>query len=220
MCEGGQLVADFVAGTCERPVVPKAASRGLTQTVDGEWVMWAHKIAHRQGAAFMPLSHSVPYPADAVAVCARGGCHRAPDPQCTCGFHALSAPWSGVLLAGRGVAQLEVVLSGRILAFHWAMGGLLYRAERQTVVRVDGPDPEFTPPLPPDDPDGRLERVQAFQPRGSGPVRLQLPAASPAVVEVHDDAGYCQIEAPSPATLDARVLASGLNEGVARSHTA
>jgi hypothetical protein len=206
MCEGGRLLADFVAGTCERPEVPKAARAGLTQTVDGEWVVWAHKIAHRQGATFMPMSHGVPYPADAAARCARGGRHQAPDPRCTCGFHALSSRWPGKLVGGRGVAQLEVVLSGRVLALRWAMGGLLYRAERQTVVRIHDPEPELY--LPPDDPDGRLAPVRISQPRGGGPVRLRLPTAPPPVVELNDDAGYCRIAPPSSATPDPRVLAS------------
>jgi hypothetical protein len=195
MCIGGRLLADFVAGTSERPAVPEVVSVGLTQTVDGQWVVWAHKIAHRQGVNYRPLSHGECYPPDAVAACARGGSHRAPDPRCTCGFHALSSPWPG-LPSGAGVTQLEVALSGRVLAFDWPAGGLLYRGERQTVIRVHEPEPVSM--LPPDDPEGRLARVRAAHPRSGGPLRLRLPRARPPLMELNDDAGYCLLEADPP----------------------
>ena len=92
---------------------------------------------------------------------------------------------------------LTVALSGRVLAFEWRGEGVLWRAERQTVVHVE------RPPLSdrmegalgrlrrPDDPDGRLAAVRAATPRDSGPMRLSLPA-SPTVLQVcHDDAGWC-----------------------------
>jgi hypothetical protein len=196
MCIGGRVIADFVAGACERPTMPEVAVEGLTQTVDGVWVVWAHKIAHRDGANFRPLTQGHSYPPDAVAACARGGRHGAPEPRCTCGFHALSSPWPG-LPAGAGMTELEVVLSGRVLAFEWPAGGLLFRAERQTVIRGAEPEPAFM--FPPDDPEGRLTRVRAGRPCGGGPLRLRLPAALPPVVELRDDAGYCLVGADAPA---------------------
>jgi hypothetical protein len=75
--------------------------------------------------------------------------------------------------------RLDVALSGRILAYEWDEGGVLFRAARQTVVRVHEEDP-----IGP--------RVR--QPRGAGPVQLRLPQASPAEVALVDDAGYCFLE--------------------------
>jgi hypothetical protein len=84
-----------------------------------------------------------------------------------------------------------------VLAFEWAGDGVLWRAERQTVVRVGRlalPDwPEEVPGArrQPDDPDGRLALLPGTTPRGSGPVRLALPASCPVVPVCHDDAGWC-----------------------------
>jgi hypothetical protein len=150
MCEGGRLLAEFVAGANERPAVPDTVSVALTQTMDGAWVVWAHKLAHRRGDMYQPVTKEEPYPADAVAECRRGGAHDAPDPRCTWGFHALSSPWPGLPMAP-AFAQLEVALSGRVLACDWPAGGLLFRAERQTVVRAHEAEPLLAPP--PDDPD-------------------------------------------------------------------
>ncbi len=195
MCEGGRLLADFVAGTATRPVAPQEVSEALVQTTDGAWVVWAHKLAHRRRGMYQPLSHGEPYPLDAVAECSRGGAHRAPDPRCTCGFHALSSPWPRLARA-RGLAELEVVLSGRVLAFDWPAGGLLFRAERQTVVRAS--EIGTSPVTPPDDPDGRLVPRRRALPRGSGPLRLRLPAGPPAAVAVTDDAGFCFLGTDTP----------------------
>jgi hypothetical protein len=90
-----------------------------------------------------------------------------------------------------------VALSGRVLAFEWAGGGVLWRAERQTVVRVGRPAPfDRTAGFRvkrrhPDDPDGRLAIVPAAAPRDSGPVRLNLPVSCPVLPVCHDDAGWC-----------------------------
>jgi hypothetical protein len=106
-------------------------------------------------------------------------------------------------------AALTVALSGRVLAFEWAGEGLLWRAERQTVVHVDWPArsaraARFARPAPfdraaavlgnrrhPDDPDGRPAVVPAATPRDSGPVRLNLPVSPPVLAVCHDDAGWC-----------------------------
>jgi hypothetical protein len=62
------------------------------------------------------------------------------------------------LAATRTAFFLEVVLSGRILTFEWAGGGMLFRAARQTVVRVDTAEQNASQrPAAgrrPDDPDG------------------------------------------------------------------
>lgn len=139
MCIGGRLLADFRAGTCEQPEVPDVVGECLTTTVDGHWVVWAHKVAKPDGDRFRPLVRGACYPADAVAECraifGRGsGRHAAPDPACTCGFHALSRPW---FIQSAGAVCLEVALSGRILAYEWPQQGVLFRAERQTVMRVE-----------------------------------------------------------------------------------
>jgi hypothetical protein len=92
---------------------------------------------------------------------------------------------------------LTVALSGRVLAFEWAGDGVLWRAERQTVVRVGLPavpgrlDEVPASLRPPDDPDGRPALRLASTPRDSGPVRLDLPASCPVTLMRHDDAGWC-----------------------------
>ena len=55
MCRGGRLVADFVAGTSTRPVVPEGIQEHLTVTADGLWVVWAYKLARPSGDLFVPL---------------------------------------------------------------------------------------------------------------------------------------------------------------------
>ena len=140
MCRGDRLVADFVAGTDARPGLPEELEEHLTTTVNGRWVVWAHKLARQAGDLFIPLTGGSGYPADAKARCRFGGAHDAPDPGCTCGFHALSSRRLPGLPAGRGsLTALTVALSGRVLAFEWAGPGVLWRAERQTVVRIERP---------------------------------------------------------------------------------
>jgi len=101
------------------------------------------------------------------------------------------------LPAGRDCTALTVALSGRVLAFKWRGGGVLWRAERQTVVRIDRSGPSvWTDAVPakrrhPDDPDGRLAVVPAATPRDSGPVRLNLPVSCPVLPVCDDDAGWC-----------------------------
>jgi len=200
MCRGDRLVADFVAGTEARPGVSEDFEEHLTTTVTGLWVVWAHKLARPVGDLFVPLTGGSGYPADARAECrARGarGVHDAPDPGCTCGFHALSSRTLPGLPAGYGFTALTVALSGRVLAFEWAGEGLLWRAERQTVVRVERPAHlDRAEEVPgkrrrPDDPDGRLAAHSAATPRDSGPIRLNLPVSPPVLAVCHDDAGWC-----------------------------
>jgi hypothetical protein len=200
MCSGDRLVADFMAGTEARPGLPGQLEEHLTTTVNGLWVVWAHKLAQPVGDLFVPLTGGPGYPADARAQCrrrgARGG-HDAPDPRCTCGFHALSSRWLPGLPARRGFTALTVALSGRVLAFEWAGEGVLWRAERQTVIRIERPVPfdraerVLGKRRHPDDPDGRPAVVPAATPRDSGPVRLNLPVSSPVLPVCHDDAGWC-----------------------------
>ena len=200
MCRGDRLVADFTAGTETRPGLPEELEEHLTTTVDGLWVVWAHKLARQEGDRFVPLTGGPGYPADARAECRhrafRGG-HDAPDPGCTCGFHALSSRGLPGLPDRRAFAALTVALSGRVLAFEWAGGGVLWRAERQTVVRIgqlglSGQIAEVQGKRRhPDDPDGRPAAVAAAAPRDSGPVRLNLPVSAPVLAVCHDDAGWC-----------------------------
>jgi hypothetical protein len=207
MCRGDRLVADFEAGTSTSPDVPEELWPHLTETVDGQWVVWAYKLAWQRGELFIPLRGDGSYPADARAECrARGAArraHRAPDPECTCGFHALSDRKLPGLPARGGCSALTVALSGRVLAFEWAGEGLLWRAERQTVVRVGRPaQPDWSEEVPgarrrPDDPDGRLAVLPGAAPRDSGPVRLALPASCPVLPVRHDDAGWCAAPGPS-----------------------
>jgi hypothetical protein len=200
MCRGGRLIADFVAGTQARPGLPEELGEHLTTTVDGLWVVWAHKLALPMGDLFVPLTGGSGYPADARAECRRQGvgrAHDAPDPGCTCGFHALSSRSLPGLPASGGVTALTVALSGRVLALEWAGDGVLWRAERQTVVRTGRPARfDRIAPVPgkrhhPGDPDGRAAVVPAAAPRDSGPVRLNLPASCPVLPVCHDDAGWC-----------------------------
>jgi hypothetical protein len=200
MCHGGRLVADFVAGTATRPALPGELGEHLTATVDGLWVVWAHKLAWQMGDLFVPLTRGPGYPADATAECRNRGVRRAhdvPDPRCTCGFHALSSRSLPGLPAGGGLTALTVALSGRVLALEWAGEGVLWRAQRQTVVRIERSARfDWTGPVPakrrhPDDPDGRPAVLPAATPRDSGPVRLNLPVSCPVVPVCHDDAGWC-----------------------------
>jgi hypothetical protein len=212
MCRGDRLVADFTAGTDTRPDLPGELDEHLTMTTDGLWVVWAYKLARPAGDQFIPLTSGEGYPADARAECRAWGArgtHRAPDPGCTCGFHALSSQKLPGLPVDRGFAALTVALSGRVLALTWAGDGVLWRAERQTVVRVDRaaqPDPMeeiWRGRRRPDDPDGRIAFRPAAAPRDSGPVRLNLPVSSP-LVACHDDAGWCAAASTarrSPASL-------------------
>ncbi len=144
MCQGGRLLADFVAGTRDQPNVPELAGN-LTHTVEGEWVVWAYKLARPHGDEFLPLTgRGGPYPANArgrvfsscpkdaqvripaamLCTAARSAAmesrHSAPDPACSCGFHALSdlsalnsmagpfsrrGSWAGLAVPGRGVVR-------------------------------------------------------------------------------------------------------------------
>jgi hypothetical protein len=203
MCSGGRLLADFCTGSDEQPVLPEAVESCMTWTADETCVIWAHKVARSASRhSFTALTGGDSYPADAVAEC-RIRRHLAPQPDCTCGFHALSHDWAGFPMVG---VRLDVVLSGRVLAFEWARGGVLFRAERQTVVRVnaselDGRLETWLPP--PDDPDGRLAFRRKRQPRGTGPVRIRLPRSTPTSVRLADDAGYCALETrPVPGRSD------------------
>jgi hypothetical protein len=200
MCSGDRLVADFVAGTGTRPGLPEELQEHLTTTVNGLWVVWAHKLARQVGNLFVPLTGGSGYPADARASCRRRGVrgtHDAPDPGCTCGFHALSSQRLPGLPVGRGFTALTVALSGRVLAFEWVGEGVLWRAERQTVVRIERPAPFGRPDgvlgqrRHPGDPDGRPAVVPGATPRDSGPIRLDLPVSSPVLPLCHDDAGWC-----------------------------
>ena len=147
MTTGGPLLADFEAGTFRRPEVPDVVGACLTTTADGRWVVWAYKVARRAGDMYRPLVGGEAYPVDAVATCRRDEDlrqpHDAPDPGCTCGFHALSQPW---FIRPRDVVGLEVALSGRILAFEWPQGGVLLRSTRQTVMRIHPPTPGMAAP--------------------------------------------------------------------------
>jgi hypothetical protein len=203
MCRGDRLVADFVAGTEARPGLPEELEEHLTTTTDGLWVVWAHKLARQRGNLFIPLTGGPGYPADAKAECRSRSArraHDAPDPRCTCGFHALSSrrlPGLSGLAVDLVFTTLTVALSGRVLAFEWAGEGVLWRAERQTVVRIDRPAPSdrteevLGQRRHPGDPDGRPAVVPAAPPHDSGPVRLDLPVSAPVLAVCHDDAGWC-----------------------------
>jgi hypothetical protein len=215
-----RLIADCVAGTGTRPGLPEDLHEHLTTTVDGLWVVWAYKLARPVGDLFVPLTGGSGYPADARAECRRRGvrgAHAAPEPRCTCGFHALSSQGLPGLPVGHGFTALTVALTGRVLAFEWAGDGVLWRAERQTVVRVKRPtgfgwgeagfgrgEGVLGIRRRPGDPGGRLAVVPAATPRDSGPVRLNLPGSPPVLPVCHDDAGWCvesSMSAHSPASL-------------------
>ncbi|GAB0101551.1 hypothetical protein JMUB6875_05150 [Nocardia sp. JMUB6875] len=200
MCEGYGLIATFEAGTRERPEVPEVVQENLTRTADGMWVVLAHKVARRVAGEelFIPATGGEPYPVDAVAECRRGGSHAVPDPLCSCGFHAVSenAPEA----YGGRFTQLTVALSGRILASHWVAGGVLFRAERQTVLTwsdvpvpepIRVPDYPPQPPTPPTEPGGRTARLRRPYPRDLDSAGLRLPVSPPPFVRLADDAGYC-----------------------------
>jgi hypothetical protein len=216
MCRGDRLLADFVAGTAARPDLAKELEEHLTTTVDGLWVVWAHKLAHQAGDMFIPLTGRSGYPADARAECLVRGVrpgHDAPDPGCTCGFHALSSARLPGLPVRRGLTALTVALSGRVLAFEWAGEGVLWRAERQTVVRIErSARSDRAQGVPggrryPGDPDGRLAVIPAATPHDSGSVRLKLPASAPVLAVCHDDAGWCETSSSFERSPDGLVLA-------------
>jgi hypothetical protein len=215
MCVGGRLLADFEVGTTAAPIgMPDVVARSLTQTVDGDSVIWATKVAWIDGDQFHALTGST-YPWDAVASCHRDPTHAAPDRFCTCGFHAVSdskwgtrslgffggppsfGRWATSRLRRRTddsmtstmeMVALSVALSGRVLAFEWIGNAVLFRAQRQTVVRVLRAANEDRQP---DDPSGTLARVMPTEPAGAGPMRLSIPASAPVSIAIADDAGYC-----------------------------
>jgi hypothetical protein len=165
----------------------------------------------------MPLTGGQPYPADAVAEC-RARLYRskpphpAPQPDCTCGFHALSV-LPDEFLFSREVVRLAVALSGRVLAFEWPGKGVLWRAARQTVVQVNVVDPgAYALPWSgsrrrrPEDPEGRLAARLRQNPQGTGPIRIQLPQSRPPVVRLRDDAGLCVLEDRQPMATSEPVL--------------
>ena len=78
MCRGTRLVADFVAGTDVQPGLPEELEEHLTPTVNGLWVVWAHKVAWQVGDLFLPLTGGPGYPADARAECRKRGRSRRP----------------------------------------------------------------------------------------------------------------------------------------------
>ena len=49
MCSGDRLVADFIAGTGAWPGLPGELDEHLTTTVNGQWVVWAHRLARQKG---------------------------------------------------------------------------------------------------------------------------------------------------------------------------
>ena len=53
MCSRDRLVADFIAGTDARPGLPEELDEHLTTTVNGQWVVWAHKLARQKGDLFV-----------------------------------------------------------------------------------------------------------------------------------------------------------------------
>ena len=63
---------------------------------------------------------------------------------------------------GYGPTALTVALSGRVLAFEWPGEGVLWRAERQTVVRIERP--------------ARSDRIE--QSRASAAIRM-IPMVAP-----------------------------------------
>ena len=92
---------------------------------------------------------------------------------------------------------MTVALSGRVLAFEWVGEGVLWRAERQTVVRIDQParfdriEGLLGKRRHPGDPGSRSAIVPPATPRDSGPIRLNLPVCCPVLLVCHDDAGWC-----------------------------
>ncbi|WP_067540773.1 hypothetical protein [Nocardia crassostreae] len=196
MCEGGRLIASFTTGTTERPAVPEVVEPSLTRTDDGAWLIWAYKVARPVGDLFRPVTGGDPYPADAVAQCLLRFAHKPPDPNCTCGFHAVSDPLGYPI--GGTFQPLEVALTGAILAFEWGNGGLLFRAERQTVMRVGAPLRRTAAmrfpadrPDPPPEPSGRTARLRPPSPRDPNQSHLTLPTAPPPLVRLTDDPGHC-----------------------------
>ena len=91
MCRGGRLVADFVAGTDAEPGLPEELQEHLTTTVDGLWVVWAHKLARQAGNLFVPLRGGSGYPADARAKCLARGAGALTTPPIR-GARAVSMP--------------------------------------------------------------------------------------------------------------------------------
>ena len=193
MCEGRRL-GEVLLGHIERPCVPSCAAPSLTQTIDGRWGFWAHKVAFDLGGGnFQALTRTV-YPSDAEAACQRGGGHPAPEVECTCGFHALGsvdALWQFGFMwhADPRTVLLDVFLTGRVLVLESDHFGVLFRAERQTVIAVNrGGDRAVR--------DGRARWVVA------------LPHRRPTVVAIDDDPGiHALLYRPDSSWLDAVRLA-------------
>jgi len=186
MCSGGRLLADFLAGGLDEPKVPEAVQRCVDADRRREWVVWARKVAPRGDAGsvhaddpalFLPGRRGRRMPLAAVV----GEFRMTRPARLHVRFPFLSDPLpSGrgpLSFLGGGLLHLDVARSGRVLAFEWQGGGVLFRAARQTVIgsRVRS-DPGRG---------RRRTRVAGWQsiardhPSGAGPVRLRLPQSTP-----------------------------------------
>jgi hypothetical protein len=189
MCEG-RLLGEVLLGDVERPCVPSCAEPSLTRMIDGCWGLWAHKVAFDLGGgSFQALTRTV-YPSDAEAACSRDGAHRVPEVDCSCGFHAvgaINALWECGLMwhPDPRIVVLDVLLTGRVLVLGSDHFGVLFRAERQTVIAVNrGVDKAVR--------DGRAQWGVA------------LPQGHPTVVAIDDDPGiHAPLEQPVSSWLEA-----------------
>lgn len=149
MLSSGPVLADFVAGTHDRPDVPECVEPSLTRTADERWVVVGYKYGRRAGPDhFRALMRATEYPIEATATCEAGASHAAPEPSCTCGFHALNRADALPMPSG---SLLEVMLFGRVVVNEWPRSHdlyafladareplMLFRAERQVILRADG----------------------------------------------------------------------------------
>ena len=193
MCEG-RLLGEVLVGEVERPYVPSCAEPSLTRTIDERWGFWAHKAAFELGGGnFQALTRTV-YPSDAEAACQRGGGHRAPQADCSCGFHALGsvdALWQCGFMwhPDPRTVLLDVLLTGRVLVLESDHFGVLFRAERQTVIAVN-------------------RGVDKAVREGRARWAVALPHGRPTVVAIDDDPGiHALLERPDSSWLDAVRLA-------------
>ena len=202
MCRGRSPGSGF-RGRHERPAWPARRTRGASDHDRGRAVGGVGAQAGpASGRSVHPADGSSRrLPADARAECGRRGAHDAPDPRCTCGFHALSSQRLPGLPIGNVFAQLTVAVvrtgarpsSGPAKECCGGRSGRPWSASSGRPLR---PERSSTGPVPghPGDPDGRLAVVSPATPRDSGPIRLNLPVSSPALPVGHDDAAGVRVQ--------------------------
>ena len=181
--------------------LPEELDEHLTTTVNGQWVVWAHKLARQKGDLFVPLTGGPGYPADARAERRRFRASEALTTSPIRGARAASTPCR----AGGSRAARRLLLHGADRGAVRTGAGLRVGRRRSAVaggaadrgshrpaspVRSDSRTPGQALAYPEDS-----RRSPRYRPRRRtsrfGAVRLNLPVSCPVLPVCHDDASWC-----------------------------